>query len=114
MNYSGRFFNIGHRYQQGVGRTPKIQAISKRCIPFPTVILGLMALIRPGRVGGTEHRIARTARQFYARRDINTNKSKFSKRTYKAGGIPIATMRMVHSRYIDIAVVKEPVLYSEM
>ena len=51
-------------------RTPKSQAISKMNTPPPTLIFGFMELINPGRLGGTDIRRARAARQFYDKVDF--------------------------------------------
>ena len=46
-------------------RTPNIQAILNRNAALPTLILGLMLLIKPGRFGTTETRRVTAALQFY-------------------------------------------------
>lgn len=45
--------------------TPKSHAKSNKFDAWPTLIFGFIELMRPGRSGGTEHRTAKTARQFY-------------------------------------------------
>lgn len=46
-------------------RTPNIQAILNRNAALPTLILGLMLLIKPGRFGTTETKSVTAALQFY-------------------------------------------------
>ena len=45
--------------------TPNRYATSKTYTAPPTGMLGVMLWIRPGKLGGTEHTSATSARQFY-------------------------------------------------
>jgi hypothetical protein len=59
-----RHYSGTGRYRTARSRTPKSQAMSNKCVMFPTLILLLMVPIKPGRLGVTESNRVTAALQF--------------------------------------------------
>lgn len=84
--------------------------MSKRWLALPTGIAELIEWMSPGRVGPTETATATTARQFYVVRSVRWTICVKGRDAYKAAGVTVAPVRVVHRRDVDAALVQEPVL----
>lgn len=75
--------------------------MSKRKTDPPTVIFELIECMKPGRVGETDVIIANTARQFYVSTSAKFVRTRTC--TYKAIGITVTTLWLIHCRNINLA-----------
>lgn len=78
----------------------------------PTLIFGLMLLIRPGRFGGTETRRATAARQFCEQESSELPRALSAPpvATHHTIYVAVPAVRPIHGRYVYMGTMHEPIL----